>query len=690
MNILDTGVGSDVLFPLPGIDLPYKPMTHSRCVTQRYKRSLSVTTLANNCIHALNSLSTSSYVSSMDTHSPNDAASITSAQSRIIAHIYSSANRFSHHTRMLSGCHSDSTTMDPSHFIHSKATHGPSVGYFTSGAIPLVASKVALPSVAGQVNMLDRLPPHIADVYRSPTRCIRSLPLAKPSHPIPKARVFASHTEYIRLLLRMLPIHMVSFTTTPIVINGLFGVPKDDGNIRLIVDGRPANVVFDDSPHVELPTPDLIAKLTVANPNTKLFVAKSDLSDFFYRFSIPIWMRPYFALPPVLAEEVGMDSVYGIGTRIYPCLTVLAMGWSHSVYVAQSIHEHLLNTNCPSLPPANRITRTSDLVIDRLRHAVYVDDLIMVGTDQHEQSRALTHYLDVTTTCGLPAKPSKVVWPCATGVDCLGMHLHGTGLTVGVRPDKLHRLCMMTQQVMMADECTGIEMASIVGSWAWAMLVARPALSIFSSVYRFIQCAGSRPFRVWPSVVRELTNAIHVAPLLYAHIGTPTSWFDRVIAVDASLDGLGVCATRDVHVHDVMAASSHSGVIHIDSRDDVVESLLDRPLLTARWSTIVAAPWRITDSHEHINSLEMRSVSTAIRWVLSSPISIRSRLLLLSDSQVVVGALSKGRTSSFSLLCRVRPVCAFLLASGIQLYARWVASADNPADAPSRAFSPTW
>jgi hypothetical protein len=80
------------------------------------------------------------------------------------------------------------------------------------------------------------------------------------------------------------------------------------------------------------------------------------------------------------------------------------------------------------------------------------------------------------------------------------------------------------------------------------------------------------------------------------------------------------------------------------------------------------------------------SASAAIRWVVSLKSSIRRRLLLLSDSQVVVGALSKGRSSSHNLLCRLRPVSALLLASGIQLYCRWIPSADNPADEPSRRF----
>ena len=87
------------------------------------------------------------------------------------------------------------------------------------------------------------------------------------------------------------------------------------------------------------------------------------------------------------------------------------------------------------------------------------------------------------------------------------------------------------------------------------------------------------------------------------------------------------------------------------------------------------------------HELELRSVSTAVRWVLSHPSSLCGRMLLLCDSQVAVGALSKGRSSAYRILCRLRPISALLLGSGLRIYARWIASADNPADEPSRRFS---
>ena len=99
------------------------------------------------------------------------------------------------------------------------------------------------------------------------------------------------------------------------------------------------------------------------------------------------------------------------------------------------------------------------------------------------------------------------------------------------------------------------------------------------------------------------------------------------------------------------------------------------------WATLVSSPW---SAPEHINVLELRSVSTAVRWALSSPHSIGHRLLCLSDSQVVVFAISKGRSSSFELLRRLRYLSSLVLAAGLHLVMRWIPSAANPADQPSR------
>jgi hypothetical protein len=125
-------------------------------------------------------------------------------------------------------------------------------------------------------------------------------------------------------------------------------------------------------------------------------------------------------------------------------------------------------------------------------------------------------------------------------------------------------------------------------------------------------------------------------------------------------------------------------------RDDCMNNLArDNALIIGDvdidWQVVLAARWRAL---EHINSYELRSSSTAIRWLLSHPGTTGTRVMLLSDSQVAVGCMAKGRTSSHVLLRRMRSIASHVLASGINMYCRWIPSELNPADEPSRRFHP--
>ena len=205
---------------------------------------------------------------------------------------------------------------------------------------------------------------------------------------------------------------------------------------------------------------------------------------------------------------------------------------------------------------------------------------------------------------------------------------------------------------------SGDSLRKLVGKWTWACLCCRPAFAVFNSVYRFIAVAGAKEFEIWPSVRNELNCLIDLAPLLFASLSHP--WSDCVIATDASTQGLGVVAT---------------------SRDSFLSTNVVEAVHKSRWSTIVSSRWKF---NEHINVLEVRAVETATRWLLSRPSCHNSRVLLLSDSRVVVGAVSKGRSSSFQILTRLRSLSATMLASGIRLCLSWIPTSLNPADYASR------
>ena len=169
-------------------------------------------------------------------------------------------------------------------------------------------------------------------------------------------------------------------------------------------------------------------------------------------------------------------------------------------------------------------------------------------------------------------------------------------------------------------------------------------------------------------------------PLLFADVAAP--WAPLIVATDASEFGEGVVARRA----DPAEAEAEAALAR-KSPASTLTAAQDSELRVAtvaggKWSEIVSARWQFAD--QHINTFELRAMLTAARWLSSRPALLGARVLLLSDSSVAVSAMSKGRSSSFSLLRVLRPFAALCLACGLTVWPRWLPSERNPADAASR------
>jgi hypothetical protein len=655
MKTLEAGDG---LFPLPQLTPPPRPHSRSRRVWQRFQRSNTITTITNNLIQSLNQLSLSFYSESVLYNQARNlsACHVSSRQLRVFAHLHQCATRFV--SRRTMNTIGSSVVSDDNLDGFDFSLFNPDTCQYSAlaaSAIPIEAEKLSLPSSSTFVDLLPLLPENIKLLYSSESNLLRPVP------EIPKQKrssvLCASPRDYIKTIFRLSQLGMVEFTENPKVVNGVFGVPKGENQIRLIIDARPANSVFMDSPKVELPTPDILSDLQI-DRDQPLFIAKIDLDNFYHRLRLPNWLRPYFALPPVHKCDVGLSDSTEL---IYPCCTTLPMGWSHSVFIAQAIHENILNQS-PHFPLCDRLNRQNDLLLNRVRHQVYIDDLNIFGSNGAELCKIQQDYTTQVTQLGFVVKESKVVLPSATGVECVGIEINGNTKECGVSVNKLWNLCQETLRFLSRETATGLQLSRLVGKWSWAILVNRPAFSVFSAVYRFIECAGPKNFAIWSGVRRELNCIIGLAPLLFTNISKV--FFSKTIATDASSEGQGVVATSS-------------------SMAEFCDSDLSTFVKNSKWSTIISSKWR---SAEHINVLELRAVISSIRWALSYPSSIGCRVLVFSDSAVAVGAISKGRSSSPQLLSRLRLLASLLLSSGLRLTILWIPTSINPADEPSRNF----
>ena len=94
------------------------------------------------------------------------------------------------------------------------------------------------------------------------------------------------------------------------------------------------------------------------------------------------------------------------------------------------------------------------------------------------------------------------------------------------------------------------------------------------------------------------------------------------------------------------------------------------------WSVADAYPYKVG---QHINVLELRARSS---------VSCGQRFLHMSDSQICLAVLTKGRSSSRKLNYLLRRICALTLTLNIYPLYAWIESRLNPADEPSRRFMP--
>lgn len=557
---------------------------------------------------------------------------------------------------------------------HSQAQPDSLFNYRTHAqALPVVVDRLSLPSSASSVDMLGALTPAMRELYSDPRNILRTDPPIE----LPKAANYASSHEYVKLLQTLRVKDMLGATLTPKAVNGFHSTEKSGGKLRLILNAKPANALFTAPPKTTLPNPGIVAQLLHAQPS-QIFTCKTDMSNFFYQFRLPDAYLPFFALPPVRARTIGFGAEYGDDTVIYPCLNRLPMGWSHSVTIAQDAHRHLVYSS-GLLSPSDEITVGGDTLLTRTRHCIYIDDLVLISSDPTHIAGLQRDYIDLAQRHGFPVNADKTVLPTSRPTDVLGVQLDGLNGTYGVSLLKLGKLVSQTEHIVRRGWASGDEVESLIGSWTWAMLVRRPTLAVFSAVYRFIRTASYRVFNLWPSVAAELRAVVGLAPLMFVDLRT--GFFDRVVASDASMSGLGVVAApmdEQTQAQTSRATGVEPALANMHVNDQPITVAL-----RARWYSVVSARWHTP--LPHINVGELHATLTAVKWVSSHAFSHGRRLLLFSDSTTVVGALHKGRSSAFTVLSLVRSISAILLMFNVRLCIVWLPSAANPADGPSRS-----
>ena len=103
-----------------------------------------------------------------------------------------------------------------------------------------------------------------------------------------------------------------------------------------------------------------------------------------------------------------------------------------------------------------------------------------------------------------------------------------------------------------------------------------------------------------------------------------------------------------------------------------------------QWDLVTASAWQRPE--EHINIKEGRVALMSLKRLCRTTKNLGTTALTLCDNMGVVLAMERGRSSSGSLNTLCRRAAAYCVGGGISWRLRYIRSAFNPADEPSRRF----
>ena len=271
---------------------------------------------------------------------------------------------------------------------------------------------------------------------------------------------------------------------------------------------------------------------------------------------------------------------------------------------------------------------------------------------------------------------------------CVGVSLEN-GTHIGVPPTRCVAMLVTVLYLMNAGWASPKQVHQQLGVQQWFDLLRRCKLSVYDQIYAFVKDAMDDQLRPIPKAVMfELGIGMLLGVFWRLDLRTP--FLPLLSATDAST------------THGFGASVAHLPHHMVRRLARVAEKQGDYVVLDGGTWTGAQAK-RLGEAHQldisvddfvdifsikarkasHINVLEGEAFILWLRWVLRSRRKHCSRLVVLVDSAVWLGAAAKGRSST-QLNRLLRKAAALEMAGELQLYLVLVPSAENPSDWPSR------
>ena len=575
--------------------------------------------------------------------------------------------------------------------------------YDGSGAVLALGEKGGVPELAADVPLADHLESLDATVaaqVRDPSLLL--LPSAKRPQRLKRGYIWvaASYPSLVKKnvkagLHRYKKRSQVAKHRGALVLAGAFAVAKDDHEDRVITDPSVNQLIDPD----RLPRPKFAfipsLRCTTVPKHGLVVVSKRDARHYFHRLQIGKRWQRWLCGPPVQLSDKGGKMI-----ELFPASRAAPMGFAPSAGWAQALTD--LVAKDANLPPECRL-HPDGVVPDTLPiWGSIVDDiwaLDHIGSVDSTAAVGPTWLADAEQAWidrGVQPNVKKSI-NAACGEEVQGYFVHPQDHWVGLSMEKRRHLFQASIHVLLRKVVHIKVFDRVVGKHSF-LHSARPCLrSVFEVTYGWLD--QQRNIRTASKFVRlpiEVWLELLVSTLLipFAHFSLSDPWSQRVEATDSSMTGLGrAMSTMPLEVVRTLARySAAKGVytnlslpwgVGLQQAGKCPFHKVRLPTKRVRWKTFGV---RWNPAHITVGEGDAAVWSAHDRLLRASDDG--HRFLHPMDSAAMIGAFTKGRSSSRLINHRCRQMASINLSGGHHPFYLWVPSAENPGDSPSRLFEP--
>ena len=526
---------------------------------------------------------------------------------------------------------------------------------------------------------------------------------------------------------------------------GLFAVAKDPDRDRLITNCIPPNAVEKSlgASRDLFPHASCFCELQLTQ-NQELAFSAMDLPDFYHTCGVTRAraQRNQVGAPRAQSEVQGLAAFRRLVARegslppdalVSILQATLPMGDKNATDFAQAGHVGLLRAHGGALPE-ELVTYRAPFPRGEAWQTVMVDDNVIVGlrrrgrrgrkppTAETRDEALVRQSLAAYASAGVDPKPAKTVL-FAKGGTALGAAIDGAAGWVSAKPGHVVLAFATLGAAVEARGATHEAAALGTALLTHVMSMRRDAMCLADRLYTWTHrlSQGNRAFgRMSDAVADEIQTLALLAPLLGTDLRVRSH--DELLCTDARGGARpwgGVCRTpiSDLIARDLWRLRVRKGGSPcLDDRSletlkqlrqafldagvpaELVEEALfldgedtEEVATTRGWvgDLLKGLDWRrgafgwALPPKEHVNLSEYRALRVCVRRLIREG-TWSSRVLVCTDSNVVIGAVAKGRSRSMRLRRLQQGFVAELLFYNLYLGVLPVASKDNPADDPSR------